>query len=62
MGPVERPVRPHWWKFGDPAALYLRTGLANAQDIGAIGKNAGRSGMRPTLTDEVLWCNEGRTE
>jgi hypothetical protein len=42
--------------------LGLRTGLANAQDIAARGKNAGRSGMRPTLTDEVLWCNKGRTD
>jgi len=42
--------------------LDLRTGLANAQDIAASGANAGRSGMRPTLTDVVLCCNKGRTE
>ena len=41
--------------------LYKRTGLANAQDLAAKGKSAGRSGMRPTLTDEVLCCNKGRT-
>jgi len=42
--------------------LDLRAGLANALALAAIGKNAGRSGMRPTLTDEVRWCNKGRTD
>ena len=41
--------------------LDLGTGLTNAQDLAARGNNAGRSGMRPTLTDDVLWCNKGRT-
>jgi hypothetical protein len=42
--------------------LNKSTGLANAQDLAAKGTSAGRSGMRPTLTDEVLWCNKGRTQ
>jgi hypothetical protein len=43
-------------------ALDERTGLAIAQDLGGRGTNAGRSGMRPTLTDEVRCCNKGRTQ
>ena len=39
-----------------------RTGLARAQDDAGRGTSAGPNGMRPTLTDEVLWCNKGRTQ
>ena len=39
-----------------------RTGVAIAQDNGGRGAGVGRSGMRPTLTDEVLWCKKGRTQ
>ena len=42
--------------------LYKRTSLANAQDLASKGTSAGRSGMRPTLTDEVQCCNKGRTQ
>ena len=39
-----------------------RTGVAIAQDTGGKRAGVGRSGMRPTLTDDVLWCNKGRTQ
>ena len=38
------------------------TGLANAQELAGHASRGGRSGMRTTLPDEVLWCNKGRTE
>ena len=37
-------------------------GLARAQGAAGIGTSAGLKGMRPTLTDEVLWRNKGRTQ
>jgi hypothetical protein len=43
-------------------ALDEQTGLARAQDDAGTGNSAGRSGMRPTLPDEVRWCNKGRTQ
>ncbi|GCL62556.1 hypothetical protein AQPW35_16370 [Rubrivivax pictus] len=43
-------------------ALDERTGLARAQGDAGRGASAGPNGMRPTLTDEVLWCNKGRTQ
>ena len=39
-----------------------RTCLARAQDDAGRGTSAGPNGMRRTLTDEVLWCNKGRTQ
>ncbi len=64
---------PQWVRLSDllgrtggsvlpQAALEDQTGLARAQDDAGRGASAGRSGMRPTLTDEVLWCNKGHTQ
>jgi hypothetical protein len=39
-----------------------RTGLARAQNDAGKGTSGGRSGMRPTLTDEVRRRNKGRTQ
>jgi hypothetical protein len=36
--------------------------VALAQDLGGPAGSVGRRGMRPTLTDEVRWCNKGRTQ
>jgi len=38
------------------------TGPANAQQPAVHAGRVGRSGMRPTLTDEVRRCNKGRTQ
>ena len=42
--------------------LDKRVGQAMAHDLGDGGTGAERSGMRPTLTDEVPCCNKGRTQ
>jgi hypothetical protein len=43
-------------------ALGKQAGLASAQKLGEEGEGAERSGMRPTLPDEVTRCNKGRTQ
>ena len=37
-------------------------GLAMAQDLSEDANGAGSNGMRPTLPDEVLCYNKGRTQ
>jgi hypothetical protein len=42
--------------------LAERTGLARAHNDAGRSTSVVPNGMRPTLTDEVLWCNKGRTQ
>jgi len=64
---------PQWVRLSDllgrtggsaqiQAPLDEHTGLARAQDDVGRGTRAGRSGMRPTLTDGVRHRNKGRTQ
>ena len=43
-------------------AMAKRAGNTTAQELGALGHGLERSGMRPTLTEQVPRCNKGRTQ
>ena len=43
-------------------AMAKRAGNTTAQELGALGHGLERSGMRPTLAEQVPRCNKGRTQ
>jgi hypothetical protein len=43
-------------------AMAKRAGNTTAQELGALGHGLERSGIRPTLTEQVPRCNKGRTQ
>ena len=64
---------PQWVRLSDllgrtgGSVLAERTwdkhaGLASTQDFAEDNEGGRRSGMRPTLPDEVRRCNKGRTQ